>query len=629
MVVALGACSKEILTIKKPRILIFAEGVSSYKSFSEPTIDDPIAEIDLGDVPVYGSKTAVFRIENDTAQKLLVTEMVFDEREGDVWADPAWSTSPAEFGYSRPAPFDVSSIDKLYVLVRFSPSAEGEASATVGLISNAGNLADHELGPRTQLRVVANGIFAGAPELELEYNGITAPDASDTCADGLCTVADGRAFDFGNIGLNMQGTARLLIRNAAACQADPNLIGIDTCSSCALRIDKNPDHFNLGIGFKEGTNDDGLFSFVGSTAVPFEILQRDVDCRSEGELKILLSFNAPGEESEHETVLVIESNDPDRPAVEIPVRASSRNAPVAVCKLREFDPDDPSAPYSDEAGLEPLERVYLDARDSYDPSVGPPEDPASHQLADYRYEVVSAPSGVNPGDYQWQGQGLPLASFWLPIAGEYTVRCIVTNDAGIESGDTAESRVTFTVIPGSALHIQLVWDHPSNDQDLHLLYLTQSQTICDDNWDCYFANCKERNSEPVHWFTNVPAGEGPNPRLDRDDTNGLGPENINIDSPGEGTYRVMVHYWGSGGSSGTAPTVNTIRIYLNGILRFDQQRTLRAKNDLWTVADVFWATDGTDTGTGTVSVYPSSDPLQVGEVRQLTTSNCSSASESF
>ena len=101
----------------------------------------------------------------------------------------------------------------------------------------------------------------------------------------------------------------------------------------------------------------------------------------------------------------------------------------------------------------------------------------------------------------------------------------------LESGDTETARVVIRAIPSELLHVQLVWDHPSNDQDLHLVHVSGH---CSSNLDCYFANCKLSYNN-VQWFATHQPGIGPN-RLDRDDTNGIGPENINIEEPMPGTY---------------------------------------------------------------------------------------------
>jgi hypothetical protein len=67
--------------------------------------------------------------------------------------------------------------------------------------------------------------------------------------------------------------------------------------------------------------------------------------------------------------------------------------------------------YEDE--IEPLGRVYFDGSQSYDPSGG--------SISQYYWEVISAPQGVNPDDYDWAGSNSAVSFFWILIVGEYTV----------------------------------------------------------------------------------------------------------------------------------------------------------------------------------------------------------------
>jgi uncharacterized protein YfaP (DUF2135 family) len=104
--------------------------------------------------------------------------------------------------------------------------------------------------------------------------------------------------------------------------------------------------------------------------------------------------------------------------------------------------------------------------------------------------------------------------------------------------------------------------------------------------------------------------------MDIDDTNGLGPENINIDSPQAGTYRVVVHYYQDPDVSGPAPTRSTVRINVNGVQVAEYQRTLQEET-MWTVADITWAGDG-----GSVVPFASDAAGQVGTIAPLLRTQC-------
>ena len=152
---------------------------------------------------------------------------------------------------------------------------------------------------------------------------------------------------------------------------------------------------------------------------------------------------------------------------------------------------------------------------------------------------------------------------------------------------------------GLGLRIHLYWNPPDrscdrhpgdrcddSDVDLHLLR-PEANAWFDNAGDCHYANCRQGLS----WDA---AGSEDDPRMDIDDTEGHGPENINIDRPVEGnTYRVGVHYYDQArwGDSDAYVSVFCGDISINPVITYGPV-TLRnggAQNgDFWRVADVRW-----------------------------------------
>ncbi|OGR08937.1 MAG: hypothetical protein A2341_12745 [Deltaproteobacteria bacterium RIFOXYB12_FULL_58_9] len=591
-------------------------------------VDDDQRTIDLGDVPVHATKWAIWKLENPSPIPLLVREVTFKNGVGRRWGparavvleqapDPsrplndnarADGKGGAEPPFAVPAYAGVAQGQPTYLLgVEYSPIELGAHSVTAVIHTDAENAG---LDGTIDALIRANAVYTGEPDIEVEYAGFRGPNPSTDCTtDGICTIPANQGVDFGNIGLGGSSSIRLLLRNQSECTPYE---GTDPCSLCKLTVAADPTRQNIGFGFKPGTNDAEVFKFAGSTAVPFEIRQRNVACGESGEQRIALEFNAPTHEEEYSAIVVLESTDPNEPLIEIPIRGAARNAPVAIAKFRERDPTNPSAPFTDPSGIEPLEWVYFDGRDSWDPVN--PNDPG--RIAGYQWEILEYPPGANPDDFDLQGIYSSVFAFWLPLAGHYEARLRVWNVDGIESGDTPAARKEFDVIPGDAIHVQLVWDNPTNDQDLHLTYLTQDDRVCNKPWDCYYGNRK-----PL-WFSS-PAGEGPNPSLDIDDTQGLGPENINIDDPETGVYRVYVHYFGDFSGGADTPTRNTVRIYLNGRQEAEYRRTLDNEKDIWAVADITWLPNGT----GYATPYPPDAQGQIGATDVMT--SCTSPGYTF
>ena len=155
----------------------------------------------------------------------------------------------------------------------------------------------------------------------------------------------------------------------------------------------------------------------------------------------------------------------------------------------------------------------------------------------------------------------------------------------------------MAVRPADGLHVELTWQTPGDpdetdtggsagfsagsDVDLHLLHPNANGRFFDWTYDCYWETV---NPE---WGAFGPTD---NPALDRDDTDGAGPEVISLEHTEALTYRVGVHYW-SDWSYG--PANATVRIYLDGLLQ-----------DEWTVhvrSGDMWESHTIDAATGVVT----------------------------
>ena len=194
-------------------------------------------------------------------------------------------------------------------------------------------------------------------------------------------------------------------------------------------------------------------------------------------------------------------------------------------------------------------------------------DPAG-TMASYRWTVESRPMGSTSNPTP---DNVNATSFFVDLAGDYVLRF-----AGLPArGDAlASCTVPVHVVPPQDLHVQLIWDTDESDVDMHLLgpggsYFTPQ--------DCYYAN---RNAA---WGS---AASEDNGTLDIDDTNGFGPENINVISPADGTYNLGVHYYCSDGI--TTPTRATVRVYCNGMLVRELQKDFNASREFWDVATIAW-----------------------------------------
>ena len=171
------------------------------------------------------------------------------------------------------------------------------------------------------------------------------------------------------------------------------------------------------------------------------------------------------------------------------------------------------------------------------------------------------------------------------MAGDYVGQLTVMNESGLES-DPCE--VVLSSTPAQNLWIEMFWEFPNDDMDLHLI--APGGVYNNIATDCYYANC----TPGVEWLYDMDWGasgyEGDDPSLDLDDINGTGPENINILDPQvDGNYTVIVHDYQGSTSDVYGSNQVTVNIYLNGSLTWTDTRAIVGDNTVNEFAEINWS----------------------------------------
>jgi hypothetical protein len=158
----------------------------------------------------------------------------------------------------------------------------------------------------------------------------------------------------------------------------------------------------------------------------------------------------------------------------------------------------------------------------------------------------------------------------------------------VHSDDPSEPRVQVDLsglaaappIEAQDVHIQLEWDSDNCDVDLH--FLSERDEIFQCPQTCFYANAAPDWGAQGDWRDD--------PFLDTDNIRGFGPENINLQAPAAGRYRIAVHYYlDSYEDSFSTDTRATVRVYFRGQLAATYgPQHLERTGQMWDVAWLDW-----------------------------------------
>ena len=240
--------------------------------------------------------------------------------------------------------------------------------------------------------------------------------------------------------------------------------------------------------------------------------------------------------------------------LESPLFVPDSDKPIAVCDANRQQ----MAPLRDSAELFGI--------DSYDPN--------DLALIDYNWKLVERPTGSSLSMVEENSSN---RMFTPDLAGEYVFELVVTNEECVLS-DPCQFSIEAT--PAEDLWIELSWEHSGDDLDLHLI---RNGSRFESEGDCYYGNCIAE-LESLDWGTGGFLDD--NPRLDLDDIDGVGPENINIVEPDQGSYTVMIHDYP--GSEYNGENTALIKIHLAGELALEKSIVISGEDSKTEIANIYW-----------------------------------------
>lgn len=366
---------------------------------------------------------------------------------------------------------------------------------------------------------------------------------------GIPCIAVPEVFDFGQVYVGEETSIVFVIKS---CSDVPLLI-----TSMSLTDNSDPS-FELSLASVYGTP---------SPEEPLVIPPG-------AHLAMGLSY-APVDITAHHAKLRIESN-AETPVVVVALTGAclEQDCPVAVIQCAEGDE------------VIPQSILHLFGESSYAPG---------GKIANWQWDV-SAPAGSQ--SLFVPASTYPNPTFETNVAGIYTFYLSVQSNYGTNSCDDAEFEVA--VIPDETIHVELLWHTPEDpdetdtgpeagaDMDLHMLHPWAAGPDLDgdgkaDGWFDIPFDCFWFNAHPNWGSYDFQINDDPG--LDRDDTDGGGPENINLDIPEDMTYRIGVHYWND---HGFGVSYATVKLYVYAVLIEEVADVAMVDSDMWEVMSFAW-----------------------------------------
>lgn len=420
------------------------------------------------------------------------------------------------------------------------------------------------------VRYRALGMGADSGEILVRSNDLSTPDPSNeqvgltsipvlANAEGPCLNLDPPLYNLGQVPVGKQIEEQVRIES---CGTEPLIID-------SIRLTENSKDLEYDIDLSGWDLDRD-----GDLDQPISIAPGEVE-------RFTVRYSPTDEVTAQGKIEVFSNDEFAANTVTVRGRGAVGECPVASAVGKVKGQGTSGRPV---ISVAPLDYVVLDGTASADPDGSIPLD-EEH----WEWEVLSAPPDalVQLKEAQ-QAIGDPrYREVRILLTGTYTFGLKVRDGQGFDSCNQAV--VEVNAVPNEKISIELTWTNPEDadetnddgsDVDLHLVKMGPGRWF-ESPYDIYFRNANSGAGSENNGIWNPES-----PSLDRDDTDGGGPETIQLDDPGPCQwYAIGVHYYSQ--RYGTAYA--TVRVYIDTKLVFEKLNVpLVRGGQFWDVGRIHW-----------------------------------------
>ena len=278
----------------------------------------------------------------------------------------------------------------------------------------------------------------------------------------------------------------------------------------------------------------------------FSVAADTLDPLLPGDTAVLEVVYEPAATDRGAAQLVLESNDADRRHVVVPLLGRPDNLPPVAAAALDGTPPDPILPGT---------RIAVSGAGSLDPE---------GSAISYRWRFVVRPEGSRAS---FEDPAAERTAFVVDRPGRYVAGLEVRDESGLTS--TNDARAEITAAAGSRVRVELAWDRPGTDLDLHVVPPGAAPGSIG---DCFFDN------PAPDWDPPGPDGDPTFAANEADET-------IGVTGPAGGVYTILVDVVAA---SPEGPTGAVVKIFLEDVEVAAYPATLPVAAETWDVATLTW-----------------------------------------